>query len=159
MPRRSVGITVKELSADRRERIERILRLFLVEVACKGKIRKIFIHPSENFPPPSTSLKEPIYAPSYFYNPINHPDPGFTFFTSLLYLPGAQTAPSNPLNTAVKAVVSTVAFLSGLVSLVKNVKDLIDDWKKNHPALVNPAQGKMKQPDAKNAISPVIKEK
>jgi hypothetical protein len=46
MPRRSVGITVKELSADRRERIERILRLFLVEVACKGKIRKIFIHPS-----------------------------------------------------------------------------------------------------------------
>ena len=81
------------------------------------------------------------------------------FFTSLLYLPGMQTAPSNPLNTAVKAVVSTVAFLSGLVSLVKNVKDLIDDWKKNHPALVNPASGKMEQPDAKNAISPVIKEK
>jgi hypothetical protein len=81
------------------------------------------------------------------------------FFTSLFYPSGPQTAPGNPLNTVVKTVVSAVAFLSGLVSLVKNVKDLMDDWKKKHPAPVKPTQGKMEQPDAKNSIPPVIKEK
>ena len=74
------------------------------------------------------------------------------FFTSLFTFQGPQATPGNPLNTAVKAVVSTVAFLSGLVSLIKNVKDLIDDWKAKHPARVNPVQGKMEQPDAKNPI-------
>jgi hypothetical protein len=81
------------------------------------------------------------------------------FFTSTFTLQGPQATPGNPLNTVVKAVVSTVAFLSGLVSLIKNVKDLIDDWKVKHPASVNPAQGKMEQTDAQNAISPGIKEK
>jgi hypothetical protein len=39
MPQRLAGITSKELPADRREQIERIFRLFLVEVICKGKTR------------------------------------------------------------------------------------------------------------------------
>ena len=80
------------------------------------------------------------------------------FFTSLLPLQGPQATPGNPLNTAVKAIVSTVAFLSGLVSLIKNVKDLIDDWKAKHPAPVNPTQGKMEQPEAKTPIAPGVKE-
>jgi hypothetical protein len=54
-------------------------------------------------------------------------------FTSLPSNPGWQMTPGNPLNTAVKAIVSAVAFLSGLVSLIKNVKDLVEDWRKNHP--------------------------
>ena len=81
------------------------------------------------------------------------------FFTGLLSPSGPQTTPGNPLNTAVKIVVSTVAFLSGLVSLIKNVKDLIDDWKKSHPAPVNSAQVTIEQPEAKNALSSEIKEK
>lgn len=48
--------------------------------------------------------------------------------------------PSNPLNTAVKAIVSVVAFLSGLVSLIKNVKDLVEDWRKKHPPRQTTAQ-------------------
>jgi hypothetical protein len=69
-------------------------------------------------------------------------------FASSLFHPGWQLTPSNPLNTAVKAIVSTVAFLSGLVSLIKNVKDLVEDWRKSHPSRQVTTQAEAEHPTA-----------